>query len=117
MATATQNKVPVVLIRRRGALLGRLPVRDLPRKIKGKVLFPSDRMSVDGKNWVRLDRDSKIRKYFREESLPQPLRPVHKDQSLLGGGQVMQAPDIDLRLLFVGTIIITAISVYFYYFH
>jgi len=121
MQTVTRNKVPAVLIRRGGALLGKLPARDLPRKIQGGVLFPSDRMSLDGKIWVRLDRDSRMRKYFRAEPQPQPqpqlLRPVYKDQSLLGGGNVIQAPDIDLRLLFVGMIILTAITVYFVYFH
>jgi len=121
MQTATRNKVPSVLIRRGGALLGKLPVRDLPRKVQGGVLFPSDRMSLDGKVWVRLDRDAKIRKLFREGSQPEPqpqvLRPVYKDNSLLGGGNVIQAPEIDLRLLFVGMIILTSITVYFYYFH
>ncbi len=119
MTTMTRKQVPAVLIRRRGALLGRLPVRDLERKITGGVLFASDRMSRDGKTWVRLDRDSKLRKLFSDE--PRVIQPVrvagNGDTSLLGGGQVMQAPDIDLRLIFVGTIIVTGIAVYFYYFH
>ena len=116
MSQATKKKAEAVIIRRGGALLGKLPAQKVPILIQKKKLFPSDRLSADGKIWVRLDKHGQLKKYFNDQVAVPVLASRHKG-CLLADGQVMAAPATDLRVIFLGIIILTGITVYFTYFY
>ncbi len=56
------KKQEVFIIRRGSAILGKVSSRNLTNLIEARKLFGSDRISKDGKNWSRLDQNSKLRK-------------------------------------------------------
>jgi len=116
MSQATKKKAEAVIIRRGGALLGKLPTQKVPILIKKKKLFPSDRLSADGKTWVRLDKHGQLKKYFNDR-VAIPIPASRNNGPLLADGQVMAAPATDLRVIFLGIIVLTGIAVYFTYFY
>lgn len=53
-----------IIVRRGNALLGRISLGAVPERIQSNRLFGSDRVSNDGRNWVRLDQHPQFKKYF-----------------------------------------------------
>lgn len=64
MADIPRRSSDAVVVRRGTAVLGRMSIRAIPERIKAGRLFGSDRISKDGKNWMRLDQHPETKKYF-----------------------------------------------------
>jgi len=64
MSDSARRSKGAVVVRRGTAVLGRLSLSAIPERIQSNRLFASDRVSADGKNWVRLDQHPQMKKYF-----------------------------------------------------
>ncbi len=62
------------MIRRGTSKVSNVSSENLITFIRKKVLFGTDELSGDGKNWIRVDRHYQLRKYFVsvEEINPPP---------------------------------------------
>jgi len=60
----TKKPLKIVMIRRGQSNVSNVASQNLITFIRKKVLLGSDELSGDGKNWIRVDRHSQLRKYF-----------------------------------------------------
>jgi hypothetical protein len=64
MSSVSKNRDGNVVVKRGNAILGRLNSSELPDKIKQRKLQRSDRISSDGRTWVRLDQHPQLKWHF-----------------------------------------------------
>ncbi len=64
MSNVSKNRGGGVVVKRGNAILGRLNSSELPDKIKQRKLQRSDRISSDGRTWVRLDQHPQLKWHF-----------------------------------------------------
>jgi hypothetical protein len=62
-----KGKSETLTVRRGTEILGKVQEKNIVPIIKNKKFFGSDRISKDGKKWLRLDKTSKYKKYFSSE--------------------------------------------------
>ena len=63
-----KGKSEKLTVRRGTEILGKVEEKNIVPIIKNKKFFGSDRISKDGKNWMRLDKANRYKKYFATES-------------------------------------------------
>ena len=59
-----RKPLKLVMIRRGKTIVNNVSSQNLVTFIRKKVLFGTDELSGDGKNWIRVDRHYQLRKYF-----------------------------------------------------
>jgi len=59
-----RKPLKLVMIRRGKTIVNNVSSQNLITFIRKKVLFGTDELSGDGKNWIRVDRHYQLRKYF-----------------------------------------------------
>jgi hypothetical protein len=59
-----RKPLKVVMIRRGKSEVNNVPSQNLITFIRRKILFGTDELSGDGKDWIRVDRHYQLRKYF-----------------------------------------------------
>jgi len=79
----TKKPLKIVMIRRGQSNVSNVASQNLITFIRKKVLLGSDELSGDGKNWIRVDRHSQLRKYFlsQEEGGPKLIQSIPDNEA------------------------------------